>query len=82
MTYTITRVNTNFEEDITITITSKPPEGTEGIDVKFRTETSSVTYSATTMVRLTTAVLSHVLDVIFVSNLVFCFCMEGPASGR
>ena len=75
MTYTISRVNTNFDEDITITITSKPPEGVEGINVQFRTETSNVTYSATTMVSLTTT--NHVLHVFMFVIWYFVFAWNG-----
>lgn len=51
VTYTITRSNPSSSESVTITITSKPVRGVEGINVDFRTESTDVSFTSTTLVR-------------------------------
>ena len=49
--YELSRANPTSTEDITVTITSKPIDGVDAIEVNFRTDETNIQFSPMTMVR-------------------------------
>ena len=49
--YELSRANPTSTEEITVTITSKPIDGVDAIEVNFRTDETNIQFSPMTMVR-------------------------------